>query len=89
MADIYNGRLTNQWVDASTLATFTEGNDYLIQNQGSDFLVAAVAASEPNDNEGTIVPNLMQAHYKADSNTLYLKAFSRECVINISEIAAE
>lgn len=88
MADIYNGVVTAQWVDASTLATFGDG-DYLIQNQGSDFLVAAVADSAPEGTEGTLIPNLMQAHYKVGDGSLYLRAFSGQCLINISESAAE
>ena len=85
MADIYFGEIDTNWVDASTLATFTSDKEYLIQNRGSHMLLAYVGAAEPTEDEGTIVPYLMQAHYKAGEDSLFLKATDVKTTINISE----
>lgn len=87
MSDIYNGVVDKTWIDASTLATFTSGKDYLIQNQGQSNLQAAVLGSEPDEStrDGTIVLPLMQCHYKPGNDALYLRALVGTCRINISE----
>lgn len=85
MADVYYGQIDLDWVDASTLVTFSSDTEYLIQNRGSGMLLACVADSEPTEDEGTIVPYLMQAHYKVGSGSLYLKSTDKKTYINISE----
>lgn len=89
MADVYNGIVGNDWVDASTLVTFDEGKDYLIQNQGGGILIAAVGSTAPAGKRGTFIPVMAQAHYKAGDGNLFLKAHAASCSINISEAAAE
>ncbi len=85
MADVYNGIIGNDWVDASTLVAFDEGKDYLIQNQGGGILIAAVGSTAPEGKRGTFIPVMVQAHYKTSDGNLYLKAHAASCSINISE----
>ena len=90
MADVYCGSIDKNWVDASTLVTFGDG-DYLIQNRGAKMLLAHVGSSAPADSDldGVVIPYLMQAHYKASDGSLYLKSPDGSCLINISEAATE
>lgn len=87
MANVTLDALTTEWVDATTEYSLTSGKDYLIQNRGADFCLALDSATAPQaeDVDGVLIPNLMQAHYKAGSGNLYVRAYSGTCSINISE----
>jgi hypothetical protein len=88
MANVTLKILTTEWVDATTEYGLTSGKDYLIQNRGgADFCLAldSVTAPQEDDVDGVLIPSLMQAHYKAGSGNLYVRAYSGTCSINISE----
>ena len=87
MADLYNGIVDTEWVDASTLATFTSDNDYFIQNQGLSEVQVYVGTDTPTDTtrEGTIIPVMYQAHFKKGTSDIYIRAKLGTARINISE----
>lgn len=87
MANIAVEDLTTTWVDLDTKDSLQADGEYLIQNRGSDFCLAYVGASAPQagDIDGVLIPNLMQVHYKKGIGTLYVRAYSGTCSINISE----
>lgn len=83
--------LDTDWVDADTTYSLVSDSDYLIQNRGPDFCLAYVSSTAPaeGDVDGVLIPNLMQVHYKKGTGTLYLRAYNKNCSVNISEAAAE
>lgn len=87
MANVALDVLTTDWKDVTTEYGLTSGKDYLIQNRGTDFCLALDSSTAPQegDVDGVLIPNLMQAHYKAGSGNLYVRAYSGTCSINISE----
>lgn len=87
MTDISLENLTTTWVDLDTKCSLQTDGEYLIQNRGADFCLAHVATTAPQagDVEGVLVPNLMQIHYKKGSGTLYVRAYSGTCSINVAE----
>lgn len=87
MTDIALEQLTTTWVDLDTKDSLVADTDYLIQNRGADFCLAYVGTSAPQagDVDGVLIPNLMQVHYKKGTGTLYVRAYSGTCSINVSE----
>ena len=84
MAQVSLNTLTNKWVAFTTITTPADDTNYYIQNRGSDFLVAAESASEPTDAIGVMVKPFETLVYKKGTNTLYLRAYTTVCTINVS-----
>ena len=85
MANLAFDTVSTDWVDASTLATFTSDSSYFIQNRGAGILVAVEDSTEPSDDSGTAVLPYKVFKYTAGTDKLWLKALTGTCAVNISE----
>ena len=87
MAQIKFEKLTKTWKPFAEIVGTVGDNEYIIQNRGSDTLVALEASATPNADapDGImILPNDIAVYQKGDQN-LYLRAFNVGCSINVTE----
>lgn len=84
MAQIGMVKLDATWKPFTDITTPTS-DMYFIQNRGQGTLLAQESASTPTTNAGVIVKPDKVLSYKAGSDTLYLKAVSGACVINVTK----
>lgn len=84
MAQIDFENLTTDWVAFTDITTPADDTDYFIQNRGPDNLLAVESASEPSSLDGVLVQPYKTLVYKKGTDTLYLRAYSSNCAINIS-----
>lgn len=80
-------KLTTQWIAFSDIVIPEEGVTYMIQNRGSNILIAYESDVEPEEenNEGVLVIPYEDIKYTAE-NELYLRAYNDVCSINISTV---
>lgn len=76
--------LTNTWKALSDIITVDADTTYYIQNRGSDMLLACEGAAEPTDSVGILVKPFGALKYKKGTDTLYVRAYTTSCFINIS-----
>lgn len=84
MAQISYSKIGSDWVDVTTLGTFTQDGVYYVQNRGSGVLLAVESDTEPVIEAGmTVLPHKV-LKYTYD-NKLWVKSLNGSCSINISE----
>ena len=76
--------LSGEWVALSDIITVDDDGTYYIQNRGSDILLAQESASEPTDSNGVLVKPFEVLKYQKGTGSLYLKAYTEVCTINIT-----
>lgn len=79
--------LTKAWSALSDIITVDADKTYYIQNRGSDMLLACEGATEPTDADGVLVRPFEVLKYKKGTGSLYVKAYTATCSINISSEA--
>lgn len=87
MAQIDFVKLTKAWKPFADIVADIGTKEYIIQNRGYDTLVALEADSTPTDNNQAgvlILPNDCAVYVKGEQN-LYLRAFNKNCSINVTE----
>jgi hypothetical protein len=87
MAQIKFEKLTKTWKPFAEIVGTVGTKEYIIQNRGSDTLVALEAGTTPSADapDGImILPNDIAVYQKGDQN-LYLRAFNVGCSINVTE----
>ena len=90
MAQIDFEQITNEWVSfADIVGTVDADTTYSIQNRGVDTLVLLEAATAPAADEyaGVLVLPNKTAVYKKGTQNLYMRAFNKNCSINITSEA--
>jgi len=80
-------QLTKEWSVLSDIITVDADKTYYIQNRGSDMLLACEGAAEPNDAVGVLVRPFEVLKYKKGTGSLYVKAYTTTCTINITSEA--
>ena len=83
----FEKNLTKAWKSfAEIVGTIDNSAEYLIQNRGSDALVALEAASTPAEDNpaGTMIYPTDVAVYKKGDQNLYLRSFNQNCSINVT-----
>lgn len=84
MAQIALETLTTTWTEFSDIQTPEDDVVYWIQNRGANFLIACESSEEPTGEEGTFVEPYETLKYVKGSKTLYLRASSGTCTINVA-----
>ena len=87
MAQIGFTQLTREWKPFADIVADIGTKEYIIQNRGSDTLVALEADSTPaaNNYAGVLIlPNDCAVYVKGEQD-LYLRAFNQNCSINVTE----
>ena len=82
MSQIASLSLNTTWKPFSEIITPEDDVNYYIQNRGSDFLIAC--EGDPQSDEGIFVKPYELLKYKKGSQSLYLRASSSNCTINVS-----
>lgn len=83
----FDNNLTKTWRSfADIVGTVDADAEYLIQNRGADALVALEAESTPaaDNPAGTMIYPSDIGVYKKGEQNLYLRAFDKNCSINVS-----
>lgn len=84
----FKGNLTKEWTSfAEIVGTVDATAEYIIQNRGTDVLVALEATSTPEqDNQAGVLiyPTDIAVYIKGEQN-LYLRSFNNNCSINITK----
>ncbi len=84
MTQIAYSKIGSDWVDVTTLGTFTQDGVYYIQNRGSGLLIAVESATEPATEAGiSVLPHKVLKYTYTEK--LWVKAYGGTCSINISE----
>ena len=76
--------LKTKWVAFTDITTPDADTTYYIQNRGPDVLLAVEASAEPTTVDGVLVQPYKTLNYKKGTQTLYLRAYSSNCAINVS-----
>jgi hypothetical protein len=88
MAQIkFEGNLNKNWTAFSTIVgTVGADTNYQIQNRGADTLVLLESSDTPsNDTQaGVMVLPYATCIYKKGTQDLYLRAFNRNCSVNVT-----
>lgn len=76
--------LSGEWVALSDIITVDESKTYYIQNRGSNMLLACEGGEKPTESTGVLVKPFEVLKYQKGTDTLYLKAYTEVCTINIT-----
>ena len=76
--------ISNEWVVLSDIITVDDDGTYYIQNRGSDMLLACEGGEKPTESTGVLVKPFEVLKYKKNGGSLYLKAYTKLCTINIT-----
>lgn len=76
--------LSREWVALSDIIKVDDDSTYYIQNRGSDMLLACEGGEEPTESTGVLVKPFEVLKYKKNGGSLYLKAYTATCTINIT-----
>ena len=79
-------KVTTEWLPFSEIVTPEANVKYTIQNRGADILVLLEASSLPDNDveDGVLVQPYVQAFYVKGEQNLYLRAFSKNCAVNVT-----
>lgn len=81
-------QLTRAWKPFPELVpSFDSSKSYLVQNMGSDVLVALEVAEQPSaDNPGgnQVRPGDVWTYEPEEGKTMYFRAFNQNCSVNIT-----
>lgn len=83
----FKGNITKDWTAFSTIVgTVGASTNYQIQNRGADTLVLLESSATPADDTqaGVMLLPYMTCVYKKGTQDLYLRAFNRNCSVNIT-----
>lgn len=89
MSQVAIRKIGNSWVSLESIVALDSSTEYYLQNRGDDVLVACEADSEPQDNEGVLILPYKTFNYKKGAQNLYLKSFSANCTVNISDESSD
>lgn len=81
--------LSGEWVALSDIITVDDDGTYYIQNRGSDMLLACEGGEKPTESTGVLVKPFEVLKYKKNGGSLYLKAYTKLCTINITSDKAQ
>jgi len=85
MSQIGFETLTEEWTPITDIETPVQDRTYFIQNRGPGLLLAQEAAAEPTTEAGIIVEPFKMLKYVAGTDTLYLRALSGKCAVNVTD----
>lgn len=91
MAQVGIKKLTTEWTAFTDITTPEDDVEYFIQNRGPDRLLAVESTEAPTTLAGTLIyptPQDKGAKYKKGNNPLWLRSFSTNCSINVTDNTA-